>query len=501
MSPAGPVTFDLPPLDELLPQPYESYAEPIRAALKAFVAHLPADRQVDIVAAQAALGANAEVHDRLVALLRAAPTLHKIGQTLSRDARLSQALRRELTSLESLPARPMALTERERLASLASSNSDFELESDETLAEGSVAVVVPVRWKPAPFAGTRAVIKLLKPGIEQVIANDLSALHPAAEAFETACNDQRVDVPDVSGLLTQIATLLERETQLDRERSGLAEAARQLRTPGVHVPRPLPLESSDSLAMTRVFGATLGTRLRDLRTRARATLSGRLFEATAVHPLLRARGEALFHGDLHAGNILVTVPAATQDTDDGKTEPVPEMHLLDWSQSGQLSKEARVALVRLVTAGVTLNPRRLRASVDALSTSSVDSAALETITDDALREIRSGRPPGISWVLGVLDRAVLEAGAKLPEDLILLRKSWLSLHGVLADLDPLYSTEIAMLLAVVGRAVADTPRRLLALPWSRAFGTHLSNLDVLRLSLSAAGTTRRFWQQTLSSRP
>ena len=249
--------------------------------------------------------------------------------------------------------------------------------------------------------------------------------------------------------------------------------------------------------MTRVFGTTLGASLPRLRTRGRATLSGRLFEATAVNPLLSARGDALFHGDLHAGNILVTPkrnPAPSQP------ERAPDMHLLDWSQSGRLSKQARVALVRLVTAGLTLNPQRLQTAIDTLSRTRVERGPLERITHGALKDVRTGRPPGISWLLGVLDRAALEAGAVLPEDLILLRKSWLSLHGVLADLDPLYSTEIAMLLAVLGRAVADTPRRLLALPWSRAFGTHLSNLDVLRLSLSAAGTTRRFWQQTLSSR-
>ena len=194
MSTNGPPPFDLPPLGDLLPEPYEAYAEPIRAALRTFVANLPEARRADVVAAQITLGADAAAQDRLVALLREAPTLHKIGQTLARDQRLSPALRCELTALESLPPRPLTAPEQARLRELARSNgaddSLFELADAQTLAEGSVAIVTPVRWLEAPFAGTEAVIKLLKPGVEETIREDLDALYPAAEAFEDTCRAQ-----------------------------------------------------------------------------------------------------------------------------------------------------------------------------------------------------------------------------------------------------------------------------------------------------------------------
>src|SRR4051794_28359233 len=85
----------------VVPEAYATYRRPVAAALRFFVEGLPADRAFGVMAGQLALGPSAAAAERLTALARACPVLHKLGQVLARDRRLEPRLRRHLQRLES----------------------------------------------------------------------------------------------------------------------------------------------------------------------------------------------------------------------------------------------------------------------------------------------------------------------------------------------------------------------------------------------------------------
>jgi hypothetical protein len=80
----------------------------------------------------------------------------------------------------------------------------------------------------------------------------------------------------------------------------------------------------------------------------------------------------------------------------------------------------------------------------------------------------------------------------------------LMLGGVVADVAGGAGLDIDAHLTAsfVHRLAGEWPGRAFALPWSRAFGTRLSNVELARLTLSLPWTTARvgleWWQQMLT---
>src|SRR5262245_16247687 len=132
-------------LASVLPDEYARFQRPLSGALAVFLGGLPPARQAAILAEQAALPAAARAPQRLAELARSCPALHKLGQVLARDRRLSPELRRHLQGLESLPpSTPLATIE----GTLAREVGPLERVGvtlvPPALAEASVAGVIPV---------------------------------------------------------------------------------------------------------------------------------------------------------------------------------------------------------------------------------------------------------------------------------------------------------------------------------------------------------------------
>src|SRR5215471_10459488 len=91
-------------LATVIPDAYARYRLPIAGTLAVFLEGLPEAHLAALLADQAALAPTASAAERLAALARSCPALHKMGQILARDRRLSAELRKHLQELESLPA-------------------------------------------------------------------------------------------------------------------------------------------------------------------------------------------------------------------------------------------------------------------------------------------------------------------------------------------------------------------------------------------------------------
>ena len=92
-------SFDV---ERILPECYAAYRPLLVDGLCFFLERLPAHRFAQIVSEQVGMAADTSFADRVLALLHHCPTLHKMGQVVSRDRRLSQVLRQRLQRLESV---------------------------------------------------------------------------------------------------------------------------------------------------------------------------------------------------------------------------------------------------------------------------------------------------------------------------------------------------------------------------------------------------------------
>jgi hypothetical protein len=99
-----------------------------------------------------------------------------------------------------------------------------------------------------------------------------------------------------------------------------------------------------------------------------------------------------------------------------------------------------------------------------------------------------------------LDDASLSAGVRFSSELLLYRKSVLTVEGVVMDISSQTSIDHVLPAAAAQQFLRELPPRAFALPGSRHFGTHLSNLDLLSLYWGGPMAATRFWTHQWESK-
>lgn len=468
----------------LLPRSLAQWEPLVLDGLARFLNALPADRIETLVQAQFQLGLDAPLPARITSLLLQCPTLHKLGQVLARQKHLPQALRDQLRQLESTPARTDAAVVatlvqdlREHLA--GSDTPAPQLQIDATpLAEGSVALVLPFRWHDA--AGEQqGVFKVLRPGVARQLDEELATL-PAVAAFLHE-RGQALQLPalDYAGTLDGVARLLREEILLEREQAHLQAAqAFYADTPAIHIPRLLPWSSSWVTAMERIHGQPLADAA--LPPHERRRLAALAVDALLAQPFWSPADPAIFHGDLHGGNLLLTEAG--------------RLAVLDWALIAPMPKAAREAVVAAMLGGLTLDANQVCHGVARLGNIAADDPALIAAVERALNSLvlpaaglAAPRLAGFDWLLGLLDQLALDGHIQVEPGLSLFRKTWLSLAGVLADLDGAATPDLPLIQRGLAQLVAEWPKRALAHPLdASALGTHISNAQLAGTMIAAA---------------
>lgn len=232
--------------------------------------------------------------------------------------------------------------------------------------------------------------------------------------------------------------------------------------------------------MERIFGKKVTDA--QVSMQDRAELASTMVSALVGLPFWSSAQCALFHADLHAGNLFVT--------DDGR------LAVLDWSLTLRLSKADRETLVSMILGGLTLDAGRIRHAVAALSGMAADNPKLVRAVEQALDGVVcEGRFPGFDWLLEFLDRLALETTTGFREDFVLCRKTWFSLSGVVEDVAGKRSVDVPLMEAGIRRFVEELPLRLFASPEVRNFSTHLSNSEIVNACSSAWLAPMRYWSR------
>lgn len=472
--------LDLP---SLVPPVWSVHLSVIEAGLSAFLVALPGARLRQIWDAVRAMPAYVPAAARAVAVMRSCPALHKLGQVIAREERIDAAFRRRLQTLERLPATASAAEVAGRArAALAELRADGVTFGDSVLAEGSVAVVLPFELPGEPD-GKRVrragVLKVLRAGIEEALAADLSALSAAAEAMDAAAWRGAGGSLDYAETFETVRELLRHEVDLRGERAALVEAREALAgMADVAVPEPMDPFCASVLSMTFLPGEKVTDAAADVRGSLARTVAKALIGAC----VLSDAESSMFHADPHAGN-LIAMP-------DGR------LGVIDWSLTGSLDRSVRRELARLMAAAVTLDAYGAKRSVAALAESG-EEAVIGRVVDASFSRLGVSEMPGAGFLTRLLDACVSSGGVKLPASLLLFRKAMLSIEGVTRELGGGGALDAALWEAAFGALQREWPLRMASPLVSSAFGTNLSTLELwmgaARVPLSMMEYARRFW--------
>ena len=475
----NPEMFQIDPqeLAAVVPDVYAAFRPLVADGLTFFLQQLSPARLAEVFAAKAGLRDDAGLPRRLVLFLHACPALHKIGQVLARNRHLDLELRRHLQDLESLePHTPFELLQPVLERELAPAVEKYRIHlARRSLAEGSVAVVVPLTWSDPADGGAAArrlgVAKLLKPGVAERLGEDLRILGLLADYLEGRWAVYGLPPLAYREVLDEVAELLASEVDLRQEQAHLVRAARQFAgQKNVWIPQLLPFCTDRMTTMERVHGhkvtdpqAVMPWRRPALfRTTARALLADVLF----------SRDESvLFHGDPHAGNLLAT--------SDGR------LAVLDWSLAGQLTAGDRVQMMQLLLAGLTRDAGRVASVIAQLARDGADGSLIRRQVEASLAESPWYKPAGPAWAMALLD-SLAHAGVRFPSRSLLFRKAYLTLQGVLADVFPHLPLEAVLTAEGLAAFAWEWPLRWWK-PWSdRDYATHVSTADLLHLVIGYA---------------
>ncbi len=481
MTPSWDFLIDEASLASVLPTEYSRFARPIRDGLSLFLGGLPESQQASILMAQAKLPADASFSQRLGLLAKSSPVLQKVGQILARDQRVPLELRRHLRELESLdPSIPLEIV-RKRLVQELGDLDKLGITLQPAIAEASVAIVVPFQEKCLGnrFA-SRGVLKVLKPGIEQQLEHELNLLQRVGEHLDNRCEDLNIPQLDYEESFQQAQSKLLDEVLLENEQRHLVQAKKFFADqPRVQIPELLEHCTSRVTAMERISGGKVTSQAAgDIH--AKRKLARLIADALIAKPVFSKSDQALFHGDPHAGNLFLT--------DDGR------LGILDWSLAGRLGVTERTTIVQIILAAITLDARRMAYQLAQLADRQrLDESALQEVSENWVRRVRRGQIPGPSWLMGMLDEAVQVARLRVSTDLVLFRKSLLTLEGVVAEVgESRGQLETTLIVEFLRNFALEFPQRWLKMPDSREFSTRLSNLDITETLLSYPTTATSF---------
>ncbi|MDQ1436955.1 MAG: hypothetical protein QOK43_584 [Acidimicrobiaceae bacterium] len=360
------------------------------------------------------------IKDAFVAL---GPTYVKLGQLIASSPGLFPpewaqefgVLRDQVPPFPGVEARKII---RDELAMpISRCFADFD---DEPIAAASIGQVHPAVLKD----GTRVVVKVQRPNLDAQVRDDIRAMRMLAAVLDripyTAIASPKAVVDDFARTLEEEMDYRLEADNMERMRSIIEETGiKDCRVPRVH----LDLVGKRVLTMERIDGI----RFHDVDAMRAADIDTarllRMGVQTVVEGVLL---HGFFHGDLHAGNIVVL--------EDGT------FVLFDFGIVGRLTESVRTRLAQYLIA-VTTNDyesmvRALRAFGSIPKNVDLEEMALEI---QRLYEpfIKDGVVVAqLGELMNTMIRSMVKYKVRIPRELVLLSKQMLYLEGAARTLAP-----------------------------------------------------------------
>ena len=289
------------------------------------------------------------------------------------------------------------------------------------IAAASIAQVHRAKLR----TGEDVVVKGQRPGIDEAIRLDLRAMSWVAPKLigripvAVLANPPAIVELFADTIVEELDFRLEAGNMLD-----IAEILAQTGQRSIVVPRPHPeLVTKRVLVMERLHGYNFD----DVESIKRADIDTKaVIRAGMISTLEGAMLYGVFHGDLHAGNLLL--------------DESGRVSLLDFGITGRLDEARRLAFIRLLMGGVTND---IKGQLAALR----DLGALphDTDLDAVIKDLGLDRPPTDPMQMSAhqlveeireIVKKLVGYGARMPKELMLFVKNLLFLDAAIATLAP-----------------------------------------------------------------
>ena len=259
-------------------------------------------------------------------------TFMKFGQMVASSPGLfGDEMAEEFRScLDTGPEVPFALVRRQIEDDLGRDLGDVFAELEpQPIGRASIAVVHRGRL----HDGRQVAVKVLRPGIERLVATDLDLMQPLFDVLSRLTGDQMAG--SILQMLDGLRQQLGEELDLRNEARALAHFRRlgdEIDLPGIVVPEPF-FEMSGPNVLTMEY--LRGVPIDDLARVAELGYDpAPLVEQVVRSFFVTAVRWGAFHGDVHAGNMLLL--------DDGR------IGIIDWGIVGRLDHDTHMFLLRLL---------------------------------------------------------------------------------------------------------------------------------------------------------
>ncbi|MBT8143654.1 MAG: AarF/ABC1/UbiB kinase family protein [Gammaproteobacteria bacterium] len=271
--------------------------------------------------------------------------------------------------------------------------------------------------------GREVAVKIQRPGIREVMTDDLDALDEIAALLERHYEAARcIELVEVVGHLRRTLML---ELDFNNERANLQRFAELLDDyPKLVLPAPVPdLCGSRVLTMDYIDGTSIADLHGVVHTELDgATLADQFFDAY-LHQVLVAGS---FHADPHPGNLLLT--------------PDRRIAVLDLGMVGRFPANDQRELLKLLLAIAEVEGGRAAQVAIGLGqpTERFDADRFEQLISELVMRHADSRLDqlNVGGILMQICRIATECGLRLPPELALLGKTLLNLDEVGSCLDP-----------------------------------------------------------------
>lgn len=310
---------------------------------------------------------------------------------------------------------------RERLGNGWARLRDFD---PEPIAAASIAQVHTAQLDD----GSDVVVKIRRPGLRRRLRSDIEAMALVAAVAESVHPAARV--ANLTGFVELFAKLVLQELDFRLEALNLVELAAAFEDAEIDyctLPRPIPgLANERVLVMERVAGVPYD---RAREEYGEALESDRMLRLAIQGVLETTLIYGIFHGDLHAGNVLI-------DRGD-------QFALVDLGICGRVSASQRAALIRFMLGFAQMDARGQLAALREFG-AIPDDADFDALTARLQTELDRITPQAgatltfdqLGATIGEVLRILSAARFRLPKELVLFFKNLLYLSGFTASIAP-----------------------------------------------------------------
>lgn len=294
---------------------------------------------------------------------------------------------------------------------------------EEPLAAGSIGQVHRARLSD----GTAVVVKVRRPRLRARFRADIETLALAAAAAEKVSGAARS--ANLVGFVELFAQLALEELDFRLEAASLVDSCAVLEDLGadsIRTPRPIPgLVTERVLVMEYLPGVSYA------HLDARSEVDGDALLRAGIEGVLAATlTHGVFHGDLHAGNVLVD-------------QATGSFSLVDFGIAGRLTAAQREGLLQYLAAWAAADAAGQIAAMQTFGAIASDAdlgemtvdlqQELDLLTDRARGEVTFDQ---LGVTLGRLLNVLSRHGFRMPKDLVLFFKNLLYLSGFAASVAP-----------------------------------------------------------------